>query len=145
MAYFVRSILFEIWNEAELRRATDEKSKKKQNDKIDSAIVWAGRFADSYCRNKYSPYSDDQVFENLPTELIQPIGVIAVHRLINAGGTVPDRLIEDRKSAIAYLKDVSRGLIALNVASGEGDNTQSAATNKTADDSWADIDDMGMM
>lgn len=113
MIYCTLTDLIERAGEAEIRQIADrDRDGVPDQGVVDAAIEDAGNLIDGYVGAKYT----------LPLPSVPAIvrtWAVSIARYVLHRNGAPDHVETDYKDAVAALKDVSRGLIALPVAPGE--------------------------
>lgn len=113
MPYATLDDLVERAGATEIRQIADrDRDGTPDTAVIEAAIADAGNQIDGYLATKYA----------LPLASVPPIlrtWAVSIARYVLHRNGAPDYIVQDYKDAIAGLKDVARGLIALPVAVGE--------------------------
>lgn len=121
MTYATLADLTARAGEAELKQIADrDRDGEIDTEVVDAALADASSMIDGYVATKY-----DIPLATVP-DLVRTWAVCIARYTLHRNGP-PEHVTDDYKAAIAALKDVSRGLIALPLPSGGSEPTKSGS------------------
>lgn len=121
MTYATLADLTARAGEAELKQIADrDRDGEIDAEVVDAALADADNTIDGYVATKY-----DTPLAIVP-DLVNTWAVCIARYVLHRNGA-PDHVTDDYKAAIAALKDVSRGLIALPLPTGGNEPTKSGS------------------
>lgn len=112
MSYAALADLLDRAGDAEIRQIADrDRDDVIDTDVVDAALADADNIIDGYLSTKY-----DTPLAEVP-DLVRTWATVIARYILHRNGA-PEHVADDHKAAIAALKDVSRGLIAVPIATG---------------------------